>query len=231
MRYIKLVLGLVTLSACLPLAPLNMSDRRDTSSQDASPQTPASQDPSQLGTRQIELRTLDVPYELAYRAATQAFFSIGFSITHSDKASGILTGSRMVGVTEMRQEVQKSKEEARQYQEQVMQEQTARTALGFVPYIGWAAGLFPGSRPPPQRDIKEPSSLQVTMLLQHSGDKQTQIRFKMQKDGEPVWDQVTIDRLWVTTQREAMIESGPPPASPAAPTAPAQKTGGPTKKK
>jgi len=35
----------------------------------------------------------------------------------------------------------------------------------------------------------------------------------MQKDGEPVWDQVTIDKLWVTTQREAMIESGPPPAT------------------
>jgi hypothetical protein len=40
-----------------------------------------------------------------------------------------------------------------------------------------------------------------------------QIRFKMQKDGEPVWDQMTIDRLRVTTQREAMIESGPPPAA------------------
>jgi hypothetical protein len=34
-----------------------------------------------------------------------------------------------------------------------------------------------------------------------------------EKDGEPVWDQTTIDRLWVTTQREAMIESGPPPAA------------------
>jgi hypothetical protein len=44
------------------------------------------------------------------------------------------------------------------------------------------------------------------------GAKETQIRFKMQKDGEQVWDQPTIDRLWVTTQREAMIESGPPPA-------------------
>jgi len=50
------------------------------------------------------------------------------------------------------------------------------------------------------------------MLLQPMGAKETQIRFKMQKDGEPVWDQTTIDRLWVTTQREAMIESGPPPA-------------------
>lgn len=36
--------------------------------------------------------------------------------------------------------------------------------------------------------------------------------FKAQKDGESVWDQVTIDKLWVTTQREAMIEAGPPPA-------------------
>ena len=51
------------------------------------------------------------------------------------------------------------------------------------------------------------------MLLRTMGTKETQIRFTMQKDGEPVWDQTTIDRLWVTTQREAMIESGPPPAT------------------
>ena len=52
-----------------------------------------------------------------------------------------------------------------------------------------------------------------TMLFGPMGAKETQIRFKMQKDGEPVWDQTTIDRLWVTTQREAMIESGPRPAT------------------
>lgn len=51
------------------------------------------------------------------------------------------------------------------------------------------------------------------MLLQPMGAKETQIRFKMQKDGEPVWDQTTIDCLWATTQGEAMIESGPPPAT------------------
>jgi hypothetical protein len=51
------------------------------------------------------------------------------------------------------------------------------------------------------------------MLLQPMGAKETQIRFKMQKDGESVWDQVTIDRLWVTTEREAMIESGAPPTA------------------
>jgi hypothetical protein len=88
--------------------------------------------------------------------------------------------------------------------------------LGFIPYVGWLAHLVPGSKPPEEKDIKEASSLQITMLLQAMGkeNKETQIRFKMQRDGEPVWDQTTIDRLWVTTQREAMIESGPPPTNP-----------------
>ena len=172
----------------------------------------ASDDPTQLGSRQLEIRSLDVNYDLAYRSATQALLSLGYSISHSDKTSGILTGSRTVGVTQMREDVKRAKEEMKEYQGQVEKESTARTLLGFVPYVGWLAGLMPGSKPPEQKDIKEPSSLQITMLLQPVGNKETQIRFKMQKDGEPVWDQVTIDRLWVTTQREAMIEAGPPPA-------------------
>ena len=50
----------------------------------------------------------------------------------------------------------------------------------------------------------------------------------MQKDGEPVWDQVTIDKLWVTTQREAMIEPGPPSAE--KPAANTQQSSGPEEK-
>lgn len=55
------------------------------------------------------------------------------------------------------------------------------------------------------------SSLGI-MLLYSMGAKETQIRFKMQKNGAPVWDQTTINKLWATTQREAMIAFGPPPA-------------------
>ncbi len=174
-----------------------------------------SDDPTQLGARQIEVRNLDVNYDTAYRSAMQALLSLGYSISHSDKTSGILTGSRSVGVTQMREDVKKAKEEMKDFQEQVQKESTARSVLGFVPYVGWLAHLIPGSKPPEQKVIKEASSLQITMLLQPMGkeNKETQIRFKMQKDGEPVWDQVTIDKLWVTTQREAMIESGPPPAT------------------
>ncbi len=99
------------------------------------------------------------------------------------------------------------------------QEQPTKSVLGFVPYIGWLAHLVPGT------EMRESSNLQVTMFLQPVGEKQTQIRLTMQKDGEPVWDQVMIDKLWVTTQREAMIESGPPPANPVTPSPPADKAG------
>jgi hypothetical protein len=52
----------------------------------------------------------------------------------------------------------------------------------------------------------------------------------MQNDGEPVWDQTTIDRLWVTTQRETMSESGPPAEKPSVSKPPAQKVDEPTRK-
>ena len=37
-----------------------------------------------------------------------------------------------------------------------------------------------------QKELKEASHFRVTMLLQPMGGKERQIRFKMQKDGEPV---------------------------------------------
>lgn len=183
----------------------------------------ASDDPTQLGARQLEVRALDVPYETAYRAVTQAMFSLGYSISHSDKASGILTGTRTVGVTEMKKETKKAAEEMKQYQEKVTQEQTTKSLLSLIPYVGFFALLTPNSKPPDPKDIQQPSVFQATVLLQPMGEKRTQVRFKLQKDGEPVWDQTTIDQLWVTTQREAMIESGPPPVSPATDSPPAQK--------
>lgn len=68
------------------------------------------------------------------------------------------------------------------------------------------------------------------MLIQEMGKQQTQMRFKMQKDGEPVWDQTVIDCLWVTTQREAMIEEGPPAEKPADSNPPAKNADEPKPK-
>ncbi len=42
----------------------------------------------------LETRELDLPYDEAYTAATNGLFSLGFTISHSDKESGILTGNR-----------------------------------------------------------------------------------------------------------------------------------------
>ena len=100
MQYILISLGLLAIATCVPpTLPTTQTSSQDLTSQETSSEAQNSQDPSQLGARQIEIRTLDVPYEVAYRAATQALFSLGYSIDHSDKASGILTGSRAVGVT------------------------------------------------------------------------------------------------------------------------------------
>lgn len=147
----------------------------------------SSQDPTQLGTRQVEVRTLDVPSDVAYNAAMQAFFSLGYSIIHTDKASGIITGGRTTGV----QEAKESRK--------------TKTALGFIPYVGMAALLMPD---------KEATANQVTIFVQSINSNQTQIRFKMQANGEPVWDSIAIDRIWVATQREAMVESGYPSKTP-----------------
>lgn len=42
-----------------------------------------------LGTREM-----DCPFDEAYKAASNGLFSLGFTISHSDKESGILTGTR-----------------------------------------------------------------------------------------------------------------------------------------
>lgn len=104
------------------------------------------------------------------------------------------------------------------------QTKQALGVLSVVPYVGIIGAL--GALAP----TGEPTALEVTMLLQPLGHNQTQIRIKMQRNGEPVWDQTTISRLWVTTQREAMIESGLPPANPPASMRSAEKVDEPTPK-
>lgn len=184
MRYLGFVPGLLLLAGCAT--------------------TTSTQEPTQLAARQIEVRELEVPYDVAYGAATQAMFSLGYTIDHSDKTSGILTGSRMVGL-------KAAKEEARR-------KRTTGAVLGLIPYVGMLAPLTQLS------PSTEPHSLQITMYLHAKGEKRTEIRFKMQVDGEPAWDPVTIDQLWVATQREAMIEAGPSPSSGSGQKGPAPQT-------
>lgn len=50
--------------------------------------------PGQLATREMETRDLFLSYYNAYRAATNAFFALGYTIKHTDKATGIIVGSK-----------------------------------------------------------------------------------------------------------------------------------------
>jgi hypothetical protein len=42
----------------------------------------------------METRDMRISYDAAYKAATNAFFAIGYTIKHLDKASGIIVGSK-----------------------------------------------------------------------------------------------------------------------------------------
>ena len=56
--------------------------------------TPQGVAPGQLATRSIEIRYIEHNYEIAFKAATHALFSLGYTISHTDKDSGILVGKR-----------------------------------------------------------------------------------------------------------------------------------------
>lgn len=50
---------------------------------------------TQAEIKALETREMDCSFDEAYQAAANGLFSLGFTISHSDKESGILTGSRL----------------------------------------------------------------------------------------------------------------------------------------
>jgi len=49
---------------------------------------------TQAEIKALETRELDLPFDEAYEAAMNGLFSLGFTIDHSDKASGVVSGRR-----------------------------------------------------------------------------------------------------------------------------------------
>ena len=50
--------------------------------------------PTQAEIKALETREMDCSFQEAYQASANGLFSLGFAVTHSDKDSGILTGTR-----------------------------------------------------------------------------------------------------------------------------------------
>lgn len=132
--------------------------------------------PGQLALRAIEVRPIDAPYDVAFRAATHALFALGLTVKHTEKAAGILSATQT--------------------------KKRIGTKVGLILLLGVAGAGDAGAL------IDTSSTLDVTMFLSPAGDNQTRMRIGMAKDSKIITDQTLIDRIWVITQREALIESG-----------------------
>lgn len=132
----------------------------------------SSMEPSgQLSMRAIEVRPIDAPYNVAFRAATHALFALGLTITHTEKEAGILTATRT--------------------------EKNTGAKVGLILLFGVAGALADTS-----------TQLNITMFLSPIDNNQTRLRIGVVEDDEVITDRVVVDRIWVLTQREALIESG-----------------------
>jgi len=109
--------------------------------------------------------------EVAFRAATHAFFALGFTLKHTDRAAGILTASNV--------------------------------DKGTGKKVAWILLLgLPGAF------INTETTTDITMFLSPAGEKRTNLRVGVAVDGKVVTEQEVIDRIWVITQREALVEQG-----------------------
>jgi len=55
--------------------------------------------PGQLATRAIETRYVECDFENTYKAATHSFAAMGYTIEHSEKKTGVLTGRKETKTT------------------------------------------------------------------------------------------------------------------------------------
>jgi hypothetical protein len=145
--------------------------------------------PTQLGKRAIETRYIDSNFDIAYKSATHAFFALGFTIKHSEKAAGIIMGTNETSNSEGRAG------------------KTAAYGLGYG--LGWiipGAGLLGNAG-----ELIDTSNhrKEITLFLDKGvNDKRTTMRIQMIINGEPQIDPKTVDSIWIVTQREAMVTSG-----------------------
>lgn len=74
--------------------------------------------PTQSEIKNFETRDLDAPFDAVYAAATEAFFDLGYTMTHSDKTSGILVGEKRIEAQDIswwNADAEKQKTEAELY--------------------------------------------------------------------------------------------------------------------
>ena len=148
--------------------------------------------PGQLASRAIEVRPIDAPYDTTFRAAVHTVQFLNLTITHSEKDAGLIVGTTT--------DPGNGKKAAWIITPMV----TSMILLGPLGLlIGAPIGAALGT-------VDTSTKFDMNLYLYPLGEKQTRMRISMSADGKPVDDQQTIDRIWVITQREALIELGEP---------------------
>ncbi len=129
--------------------------------------------PGQLATRAIETRIIDADFDTAYRAASHAMFALGFTISHTEKESGILVG-RFTDPHKGRK-------------------------VGYVLLFGVVGALI---------DTKETFDVTLFLIPRRDEENKTTLRIQMAIDGKPKLNNEVVSRIWIVTQRAAMLEAG-----------------------
>lgn len=127
--------------------------------------------PGQLITRAIETRFINADFETTYKAVQHSFTALGYTISHSEKSSGLLVGER----------TQKNN--------------------GRMAYAALGLGLLALA-------VDNDHVEEITIIVEKGSDKKTKIRIQMITNGNPQIDPVTVDTIWIVTQRETMLIRG-----------------------
>jgi hypothetical protein len=127
--------------------------------------------PGQLVTRAIETRFINADFETTYKAVQHSFTALGYTISHSEKSSGLLVADR----------TQKNN--------------------GRMAYATLGLGLLAFA-------VDNDHTEEITIIVEKKSDEKTKIRIQMITNGKPQIDPVTVDTIWVVTQRETMLIRG-----------------------
>ncbi len=148
--------------------------------------------PGHLASRAIEVRPIDTPYDTTFRAAVHTVQFLNLTNTHTEKDAGLIVETTTDPGTSKK---------AAAIGTPIVASIILLGPLGLL--IGAPIGAALGT-------IDTSTKFDLNLFLYPLGEKQTRMRISISADGKPVDDQQTIDRIWVITQREAVIELGEP---------------------
>lgn len=141
---------------------------------DSKPQT-------QTEIKTFETRTVDAPFEQVYSAATEGLFDLGYTISHSDKSTGVLVGQKRV----------------------------LRDFAKEFSWAKVMIDVLDDDKVSSSSEKDKYEMLELTLFIQSLDQKTTKVRIKTAVDKQAKFDKDAVDQAWVYIQRQVLMESVP----------------------